>query len=216
MKEKENKKMKIYIIRHGETKLNAEGIIQGWLDEPLNDNGIKLAEITGRAMKGIRFDYCFSSPLIRAKQTAEIVLKESGNSTTPIYFDDRLKELHFGELEGKPLSHMGEEGKIVFSDPFSFKGFKGGESINEICARTQQFLKELINKNDDKTYLISTHGCAMRAMTNFLMKNPSDFWQGHVPYNCSFTIIEVEDGRAEITNLDKVFYDKNLIVDHFK
>ena len=98
--------MKIYIIRHGETKLNAEGIIQGWLDEPLNDNGIKLAEITGRAMKGIRFDYCFSSPLIRAKQTAEIVLKESGNSTTPIYFDDRLKELHFGELEGKPLSHI--------------------------------------------------------------------------------------------------------------
>lgn len=208
--------MKIYIVRHGETKLNAEGIIQGWIDEPLNDNGIKLAEVTGKALKGIKFDHCYSSPLIRAKQTAEIMLSFSDNSTTPITYDDRLKELHFGELEGKPLSHMGEGGKIVFSNPFAFEGFKGGESINDIILRTQAFLKELIAKNDDKTYLVSTHGCAMRAMTNFLMKDPSDYWQGHVPYNCAFTIIEVKDGVAKITDLDKVYYNKDLIVDHFK
>lgn len=48
--------MLIYIIRHGETDLNAKGILQGWLDEPLNGNGRKLATITGREMRNIHFD----------------------------------------------------------------------------------------------------------------------------------------------------------------
>ena len=61
------KQMKIYIIRHGETDMNARAVMQGWMDEPLNTSGRDLAVITGRAMRGIHFDGCFSSPLIRAK-----------------------------------------------------------------------------------------------------------------------------------------------------
>ena len=56
--------MRIYIVRHGETDLNAKGVMQGWLDEPLNDAGRQLAAITGREMQGIHFDECISSPLI--------------------------------------------------------------------------------------------------------------------------------------------------------
>ena len=90
--------MLIYIVRHGETDANKEGVIQGWSENPLNGNGRELAEITGRGMKGIRFDACISSPLIRAKETAEIILRESGNAVD-IVFDDRLKELNFGVFE---------------------------------------------------------------------------------------------------------------------
>ena len=71
--------MVIYIVRHGETVLNAKGVMQGRLDEPLNQKGRDLAEMTGKAMKGIHFDYCISSPLNRAKETAEIILRESEN-----------------------------------------------------------------------------------------------------------------------------------------
>ena len=69
--------MRIYIIRHGETSLNAKGLMQGWIDEPLNDNGRLLATITGQGMQGIKFDFCISSPLIRAVETAEIILREN-------------------------------------------------------------------------------------------------------------------------------------------
>ena len=64
--------MTIYVLRHGETALNAKGVMQGWLNEPLNENGRALAALTGRAMaaRGIRFDFCVSSPLARAKETA--------------------------------------------------------------------------------------------------------------------------------------------------
>ena len=207
--------MKIYILRHGETGLNAKGIMQGRLDEPLNENGRKLAALSGQAMKGVRFDDCISSPLIRATETAEILLRESGNAAN-IAIDDRLLEIHFGDLEGKSLSEMGEEGYRFYRDPFHFAGFPNGETIQDVCIRTQSLLKELIAKDDGKTYLISTHGCAMRAMVNYLKDDPSDYWYGHAPYNCSFTIIEAEGGKARITDVDKVYYDASLIVDHFK
>ena len=63
--------MIIYIVRHGETGLNAKGVMQGRFDEPLNQNGRDLAEVTGKAMKGIHFDYCISSPLLSQKKNYE-------------------------------------------------------------------------------------------------------------------------------------------------
>ena len=205
--------MKIYIIRHGETALNAGGVMQGRIDEPLNENGRKLAALTGLGMKEIRFDACISSPLSRAVETAEIVLRESGNAL-PIRIDDRLLEMDFGEIDAKKITEMGDVSLSFFLEPFQFPGFPNGETIRDLCQRTQPFLKELIAKDDGKTYLISTHGCVMRAMVNDLMEDPEDFWLGHAPYNCSLTIVEAENGVARITDIDRVFYDPDLIADY--
>lgn len=86
--------MLIYLIRHGETDLNTLGVMQGWIDEPLNEGGRKLDAITGRKMKNIRFDCCISSPLLRAKETVKIIPRESGNNV-PVLTDDRIKEINF-------------------------------------------------------------------------------------------------------------------------
>ena len=207
--------MKIFILRHGETTLNSKGIMQGRLDEPLNENGRELAVITGRAMKGIRFDRCFSSPLKRAKETAEIILRESGNGAK-VEVDDRLSEIDFGDMEGRTLSEMGGRAHAFFTDPFGFEGFPNGERISDVCERTQEFLKELIAMDDGEVCLVSTHGCAMRAMVNFLRDDPSDYWYGHAPYNCSFTTVETAGGKPRIAEVDKVYYDKSLAKDLFK
>ena len=207
--------MKIYILRHGETTLNSKGVMQGQLDEPLNENGRKLAALSGQAMKGVHFDECISSPFIRATETAEIILRESGNAVD-MKTDDRIREINFGDMEGKSISEMGNEGYQFYMDPFNFAGFPNGERIKDVCERAQAFLKELISRDDGKVHLISTHGCAMRAMVNYLKDDPSDYWYGHAPYNCSFTIVETENGTPRITAVDEVYYDKNMIVDHFK
>lgn len=206
--------MKIYIIRHGETALNVNGVIQGRLDEPLNQNGRDLAAVTGKNMRGLRFDRCISSPMKRAAETARIILKESGNDV-PVEFDERLFEISAGSCEGKKISSMGEESVKFLKDPFGFAGFPEGETVSDVCRRTQEFLKELIAFDDGKTYLISTHGCALRAMINFLTPDPSDFWQGHVPYNCAVTVVEAVNGAARIEELDRIYYNRDLIVDHF-
>ena len=205
--------MRIYIVRHGETEANKNGYLQGWTDVPLNENGRIIAELTGRGIKGIRFDHCISSPLIRAKETAEILLRESGNSAS-ISFDDRIKEMNFGSLEGMSVR---DEKLIQFlKEPVVDYKFPDGESFQEVMNRTQEFLKELIAKDDGKTYLVSTHGCALRAMLNFLYEDKDDYWHGHVPYNCCVNIIEVKNGTAKLIADDIIYYDPKLAIDRYK
>ena len=206
--------MLIYIIRHGETDLNVKGVLQGWVDEPLNESGMRLARITGEKMVGIRFDGCFSSPLKRAAETARIVLEASGNDL-PIQYDDRLREISFGVAEGRHRSTLGEQGRRFFEEPFRYEPFPGGESIRQVCARTQGFLKELLLRDDGKTYLLSTHGCALRAMLNYLYEDPSDFWHVHVPYNCAVSIVEGRNGQGRLIGDDVIYYDRSQIVDRY-
>ena len=212
--------MLIYVVRHGETNANVKGYLQGWTNDPLNENGKNLAIITGQGMRGIRFDCCISSPLIRARETAEIILHESGNDI-PIFFEDRIKEINMGSWERKKF-RPGErevdenEIKMFFTDPFHFAGCPEGETIAQVCERTQAFLKELIARDDDKTYLVTTHGFALRGMLNFLYEDPSDYWHGHVPYNCSVTVVRTQNSKAWIETSDKVFYGPDQIVDRYK
>ena len=66
--------MRLYALRHGETSWNVQRRFQGQSDIPLNDKGILLAELTGEGLANVPFDLAFTSPLCRARQTAELVL----------------------------------------------------------------------------------------------------------------------------------------------
>ena len=79
----------IYFVRHGETDYNLEGIVQGQLDIPLNKKGIHQANEIKNKLKDLDIDIIFSSPLLRAKQTAEII---NENLNVKIKYDERLKE----------------------------------------------------------------------------------------------------------------------------
>ena len=210
--------MKIYIIRHGETNSNKEGRLQGWSDDKLNDFGILLADQTGKAMKGMKFDAVFSSSLSRAKKTAEVILENIG-STREIIIDDRIKEINMGTFEGKKFKPGECEVdpvlvKKFFADPIHAPAYPGGESVIEVMARTQEFLKELSTK-EYETVLVSTHGCALRCMLNFLYDDPSDFWHGHVPYNCCINVVEASNGSLKLIEDDIILYDKSLCVDRY-
>ena len=90
--------MKIYVLRHGETSWNRQRLLQGRSDVELNENGRKLAKETAEGMADIPFDLVFTSPLKRAKETAEIVLN---GRDIPIVEDERIIEISFGVNEGK-------------------------------------------------------------------------------------------------------------------
>ena len=216
-------------MRHGETKLNVAGKLQGRTDEPLNENGIKLAKDTGEALKEIDFDLVITSPLIRARRTGELVIAPSEafhHKKVPVRADDRFQEINFGSWEGHSskknefdlpgISY--EEFQTFFSDPFSFPGAPGGETISDVIARTDPALQEVMNTPEyqDMIILIATHGSALRSMLNRFYDDPKDFWQGHTPYNCAVSILKVENGRQELVGHDKIFYDPSMCVDHYK
>ena len=87
--------MKLYVLRHGETDYNKEGIFQGQNNIDLNEEGIKQAQITAKSLENIFFDKVYVSPLKRAIETAKIV------TNNELEIDDRIKERSFGKLEGK-------------------------------------------------------------------------------------------------------------------
>ena len=89
--------MILYIIRHGETQWNVEGRLQGQSDTQLDEKGIRLAKVTAEALKEVPFALGITSPLSRAKVTAQIIL---GDRNVPLYEDERIQELSFGPGKG--------------------------------------------------------------------------------------------------------------------
>ena len=87
----------LYIMRHGRTDWNDRHKLQGSTDIPLNENGRAMAEKAREEYRDIPLDECWCSPLIRARETAEIVLRDRG---IPIRIDERLREMGFGTYEG--------------------------------------------------------------------------------------------------------------------
>ncbi|TBU43605.1 phosphoglycerate mutase-like protein [Dichomitus squalens] len=89
---------KVYIVRHGETDANRQGIIQGQLDTVLNDAGINQARLTADALEDVPFGAAYSSDLQRAKKTAEIVLESHPN--VQLETTEALRERYMGEWQG--------------------------------------------------------------------------------------------------------------------
>lgn len=212
--------MKLYIIRHGETNWNLEGRLQGQTDIDLNENGIRLAKITAERMKDIPLDLGITSPLCRARKTAELLLE--GRSVS-LYEDCRLMELSFGIWEGlgcRPDNYEipSEHFQDFYKQPFAFVPGEHGETIEELCRRTAEFYEELIHQEtlQEKSILLATHGCASRALLYHIDQKHKEFWRGHVPVNCSVTIVEAAPGVSKILEEDKIFYNPEDVVDFYK
>ena len=201
--------MLIYIVRHGLTEWNKLKKLQGAADVPLAKEGILLAEKTGEALKDVKFDICFTSPLSRARQTAECVL---GGRNVPIIPDKRIQEINFGDLEGDRVrdaegNYIDPQVEIFFRDPVNFKRPENGEDIFDVIARTKDFWEEKTSDPSlaDKTVLIASHGCAVRALLQNIYHDPKNFWHGCVPPNCCVNLVEVKDGKSVLLEEDKVY-----------
>jgi broad specificity phosphatase PhoE len=118
-------------------------------------------------------------------------------------------------IKGDKCEVPKEKIKAFFANFFQCGTMPEGENADQVCARTQEFFRELIRKDIDGTVLVSTHGFAMRALLNPLYDNRSDFWQGHVPYNCAVNIVEVQNGQCHLVGDEKIYYDKSLTYDRY-
>lgn len=205
--------MRLYIIRHGETSWNTQLRLQGQTDIELNENGRALAAKTALALREVPFDLVVTSPLSRARETAQILM---GGRDIPMVEDARIQEINFGELEGVRLTREerntpGNEFYDFFHAPGQYRPQKGGESLDELCARTAVFLEELREsaqgRAEGMTILISTHGATSRALLSAIKGTPREhFWEEGVPKNCAVTVVDLVEGRWVIREQDVVYY----------
>lgn len=157
--------MKIILTRHGQTSWNVLGKVQGVTDIELNDTGIKQAEETREKLLNYNIDYIITSPLKRAKKTAEIIGKDRN---IPILVDEGLKERAYGEIEGKTQK------EFDINEVWSYKPnkqFKDMESVGQLFDRINIFLDNLKQNYPDKTVLIVTHGGICVPIISILEEN---------------------------------------------
>ena len=171
----------IYFVRHGETEYNALGIVQGQLDIPLNEKGIKQAEALAEKLKDFPLDIIYTSPLSRARKTAEIVNKYHN---VEIICEQRFTEFHVGQKQGQKTGEWTKE----MNEDFMLNPEKyGAESNESFYNRVSEAYKDL---PADKNILVVAHAGVYRSILRY---------KENKPFEAHFTIV----GNAEIQDISK-------------
>lgn len=176
----------LYVMRHGKTDWNAKHKLQGQTDIPLNDEGREMAVKAHDEYENVHFDVCFCSPLKRAKETAELVLKDRD---VEIVYDDRLMEMNFGDYEGVENSFQdpGNPINVIFKQPELYvESIGGSETFEELFKRTGEFLDEIAIPlvNEGKDVLIVAHGAMNLSIVCQIKDIPIErFWETGIE-NC--------------------------------
>lgn len=168
-----NRPTQICIVRHGETDWNVAGILQGWTDVPINDQGWQQAETLAQQFSDSRFSGIYASPLIRALATAELIAERLGLPMPQCH--EGLKERHFGVIQGIPKNELSELNPILCQQILSRNpacDFDQGESMDEFADRIMDALMELAEGNRGGRLLIVTHGWVMDVVTRHVRGLP--------------------------------------------
>ena len=144
---------KLILIRHGQTEMNAQKLYFGKLDPPLNDLGISQAYQAKEKLLDIDYDIIYSSPLERAKQTAEIC----NYLDKDINYNSKLEEINFGVFEGltfKQISKKYPDEVKKMEEDWKVYNYITGESPEEMFERAVSFLKSLHSIPARESYLL--------------------------------------------------------------
>ena len=152
------RKTRIFLIRHGETLWNLEQRCQGFTDIALSERGLEQAKRLARYLSKIaRLSAIYSSDLIRARKTAEVIAEAY---RLEVQIDARLRELNQGRLEGKNLMNMLEEYPELLEKWMNNAKeviMPGGESIIQLQARAWQAFSEIIERHQGMEIAIVSH-----------------------------------------------------------
>lgn len=149
---------RVLLFRHGQTVSNQVHRIQGHLDSPLSDLGIRQAKALGTYLQRYNIDALYTSSLGRAKQTAQIVAEL--NNLLPVK-EERLKEVCFGESEGKTWAEIEQhypEIAVRWHRHERHAVFPGGETRESVADRVMNLLQEWTSSHNKQTIAACTHG----------------------------------------------------------
>jgi 2,3-bisphosphoglycerate-dependent phosphoglycerate mutase len=171
----------LVLVRHGESEWNLKNLFTGWRDVDLTEKGIKEARIAGIKLKaqGIRFDLGFTSALIRAQRSLDLILEEMGQTNIPITKNLALNERDYGDLTGlnkdDARKKWGAEQVLIWRRSYDIAP-PGGESLRDTAARVlPYYIQEILPRVlGGKTAIVSAHGNSLRALVMVLEKLSPD------------------------------------------
>ena len=186
--------MKIYFVRHGQTKFNSQRLIQGRIDEPLNKVGIKQAKESGQIIKGLNFniDKIVTSPLSRAFETAHLIARKT-NYKDNIEVVQKFVERDFGKYE---LTKIADSFPKVMADGFTEEGFEDSPTL---IKRIKETIDELYQKYQGKTIIATVHAHVIRT-AYILFDNKKYNYVNFFLGNCSIHEFDYDGNNLTFIN----------------
>ena len=163
---------KIYLLRHGQTDYNLQGVVQGsGIDAPINAKGRAQAEAFFGAYREVQFDQLYHSALIRTRQSIQGFI----DLGIPVVALTELNEISWGDYEGTPMTpeegeyyrmmlHQWQQGNLDYA-------IAGGESPNSVAERLHRAIQIILN-GPGETILVCMHGRAMRIFLSLICETP--------------------------------------------
>ncbi len=189
----------LILIRHGESELNKEGIFFGQLDPNLTEKGREQGAKARKILKGIEYEKIYTSPLKRALETAEII----NINQKELIFEDRLKELNFGILEGMTydeiLKKYPKEAKKL-EEEWQTYNYQTGESLLELQKRVIDFIKS-IDLGGKNIILVCHWGVINSILSYYFSKDLNGYWK-YSPNYAGITIIEFTNNYPILKGLN--------------
>jgi probable phosphoglycerate mutase len=190
----------IYLVRHGQTEFNRERRIQGHVDSPLTELGVRQAHAVGRLLRDLIRDpdgwRIVSSPLGRARSTADIVAEKLGG--LPVELEPRIQEMSWGSFDGRLRAEIEAEHPETFGKTgWAFDAPTDGESYEVVAARVGAWLASLPPEPDRKIIAVS-HGISGRVLRGLYAQLPRDeAGQQDVPQDAVFLLQHGGVGRID-------------------
>ncbi len=201
---------RIIVVRHGETEWNRTGLLQGQLDSPLTDLGIRQAHALANGLANKRFDQFYCSDLGRALETAQIINDTMGMT---IQQEPRLRERHLGIMQGLTKKEFGEfypNESQHFSSGDPDYVIPEGESMRQRYQRCVDITEDLVNQYTGQTLLFVTHGGFLNSlfykMMNLSLNTPRCFSL----YNASINTLIIKDNLWHLESWGETQHLKHL------
>ncbi|GEM_PF-230219 len=194
-REKNGNESCFILIRHGATPYNEEFRLQGRLNIPLSETGVRQAEELASRLKDCVFSTILTSDLIRARQTAEIVLKRV--NTSRIVVSPYLREASFGPFEGKTYSEISKETGIPVKDIIErgLDSLNGVEKREDLYTRVTGYLERFVSSRSTGNggrILVITHGGVIRILASKLLHR--DFSMLHFRNGEGIVLLHTKSG----------------------
>ena len=185
----------ILFIRHGETDYNKKNLYYGHLNPGLNETGINQLKNTKKKLEEMneKIDIVFSSDLKRCRQSLELLELDENIKK---YFSEELRELNFGDIEGKSYDKIRKEFPYYIDEMknnWKYFKVKNGESVFELQNRIVKKIEEIIKNYQDKKILVVVHGGVIQSLISYYLTKNLDFYWNFKVDNGSITKMTVTE-----------------------
>jgi len=186
----------IFLVRHGECEGNIKGMFRGRTDFPLNKRGLVQAQDLAQELKSFPIKYIYTSPLSRARQTAEAIAQQCG---IEVKIEEQFNNIELGSWEGRFKKEIAElypkEWEIWVNNTEKLK-VKGMETLYDVQKRAKICLDNLVSQHNGDTLAVITHRAVLKPLIAACLNIVSPyFWKIHLD-TASYSLLSYKEGRG--------------------